>query len=92
MFPVPELVGISTLRLKQNEILNKLSEGPVVLTQRSQAVAVIISPEQWNRLVGEPEDLRDILAAREARADAEPSLNLDEYVAQRTQRVSRKAE
>jgi prevent-host-death family protein len=92
MFPIPELVGISDLRLRQNEILNKLSDGPVVLTQRSKAVAVIVSPEQWNQLVGELEDLRDILAAREARADAEPAWDLDEYIAQRPQRVSHKAE
>ncbi len=92
MFPIPELVGISDLRLRQNAILNKLSDGPVVLTQRSKAVAVIVSPEQWNQMVEELEDLRDILAAREARADSGPAWDLDEYTAQRPQRVSHKAE
>ena len=51
----------------------------VSLTQRSRAVAVLVSPEQWNELVAEMEDLQDILAAREARQDAAPGMDLDEY-------------
>ena len=84
---IPEIVGISDLRLRQGEILRKVHEGPVVLTQRARAVAVMVSPEQWNQLVAELEDLQDILAARESRADVEPSMDLEEYAARRAARV-----
>jgi len=92
MAVIPEIVGISDLRLRQGEVLNKLQQGPVVLTQHSRAVAVLVSPEQWNKLVEELEDLQDILAAHEAREDVEPSMELDQYAAMRAQRVSRQAE
>ncbi|MFQ5796297.1 MAG: type II toxin-antitoxin system Phd/YefM family antitoxin [Candidatus Bipolaricaulia bacterium] len=39
----------SKLRQTQNEVLEKLSEGPVVLTQHGEATAVLVDPEQWNR-------------------------------------------
>jgi len=92
MSAVPEIVGISDLRLRQSEVLHKLAQGPVVLTQHSRAVAVLVSPEQWNQLVAELEELQDILAAREAREDVEPSMELDEYATLRAGRVPRQTE
>jgi antitoxin Phd len=89
---MPELIGISELRLRQNEVLGKLHAGPVLLTQRSRAVAVLVSPKQWNELMEELEDLQDIIAAKEARAEAEPSMGLEEYARLRSQHVSRQAE
>jgi prevent-host-death family protein len=48
MTSIPELLPISELRLHQNEVLNRLKDGPVVLTQHSRAAAVLVSVEQWN--------------------------------------------
>src|SRR5215213_6635668 len=45
---IPELLPISELRLHQNEVLGRLKDGPVVLTQHSRAAAVLVSVEQWN--------------------------------------------
>jgi len=45
---IPELLPISELRLHQNEVLDRLKNGPVVLTQHSRAAAVLISVDQWN--------------------------------------------
>ena len=65
---VPELVPISGLRTRQNEILDQLADRPVVLTQHGRAAAVLVSPEQWNLLVEMVEDLTDALDALEMRA------------------------
>ena len=59
MAAVPEIYGVSDLRVRQNEILAKLREGPVVLTQRTRAVAVMLSPERWNELLEELDNLQD---------------------------------
>ena len=67
MHVIPKLVPISKLRLTQNEVLKQLSEGPVVLTQRGEAVAVLVDPEQWNRLVEELELWRDSYEVLEAK-------------------------
>ena len=65
---IPELVPISGLRTRQNEILDQLAGKPVVLTQHGRAAAVLVSPEQWNLLVEMVEDLTDALDALEMRA------------------------
>jgi prevent-host-death family protein len=48
MSSIPELLPISQLRLHQNEVLSRLKDGPVVLTQHSRAAAVLVSVDQWN--------------------------------------------
>ncbi len=60
---IPDLVPISQLRLRQNQILASLSKGPIVLTQRGVAGAVLVSPQQWNCLIRELDGLSDALAA-----------------------------
>ena len=66
MSAVPVTIPISDLRARQNDVLSGLSQGPVVLTQHGRAAAVMVSPERWNRLLEELEDLRDTIAAVEA--------------------------
>ncbi len=63
---IPELVPISELRLRQSELLSRLGQGPVVLTQRGRAAVVLVEPDYWNQIVEELEDLRDALDAIEA--------------------------
>ena len=48
METVPELLPISELRLRQNAVLARLKDGPVVLTQHSKAAAVLVSVDNWN--------------------------------------------
>ena len=67
MQTIPELMPISRLRQTQNEILKKLPESPVVLTQHGRAVAVLVDPEMWNDLVAELETWQDSFAALEAK-------------------------
>jgi prevent-host-death family protein len=63
--PVPELVPISKLRLTQNEVLGKLSQSPVVLTQHGEAAAVLVDPRMWNDLLEELETWQDSFDALE---------------------------
>jgi prevent-host-death family protein len=58
---VPELVPISEIRKRQNEILIQLKDSPVILTQRGRAAAVMVSPQEWNRLVNKLKDLEEAL-------------------------------
>ncbi len=67
MQSIPELIPISMLRQTQNDILGKLSEAPVVLTQHGRAVAVLADPDMWNELIEELETWQDSFAALEAK-------------------------
>lgn len=71
---IPDLVPISTIRQRQNEILANLAHGPIVLTQRGHAAAILVGPDQWNQIVEELESLRDsldVMALRERIAAGE---------------------
>jgi prevent-host-death family protein len=50
MGAVPELIPISELRARQSEILLGLKKRPAILTQHGRAAAVLVNPEQWDRL------------------------------------------
>jgi prevent-host-death family protein len=82
---VPELMPISELRLRQSEVLGRLPAGPVILTQHGRAAAVLVSPEQWNRIIAELEELQDANDASAARL--EPTNDFDGYLAGRVDRV-----
>jgi len=83
MATVPYTVPISDLRARQGEILRALADEQVVLTHHGRAAAVMVSPDRWNQLIRELEDLQDALDAVEARRDAEPAVSLDDYLARR---------
>jgi prevent-host-death family protein len=87
MAAIPGICGVSDLRTRKSEILSKLRDGPVVLTQHARAVGVLVSPGKWNQLIEELENLQDALAALEARQDAEPSVELEQYAATRSRHV-----
>ena len=63
---IPELIPISEIRQRQNEILASLRNGPIVLTQHGRAAAVLLTPGEYNRLVAALEDLEDARDAAEA--------------------------
>ena len=65
MDKVLELIPISRLRQEQNEILERLAEGQVVLTQYGDAAAVLVDPEQWNQMIEELETWMDSFDALE---------------------------
>jgi PHD/YefM family antitoxin component YafN of YafNO toxin-antitoxin module len=69
MGAVPELIPISELRARQNEILIGLKKRPAILTQHGRAAAVLVNPEQWDRLFARLRALEEALEqAEDARA------------------------
>jgi prevent-host-death family protein len=88
---LPDVIPISELRLQQNKLLRSLSDKPVLLTQHGRAVAVLLRPDFYNRLVEQIEDLQLALDAIEARHDTEPLIDFEEYLVQRGENVSSSA-
>lgn len=68
--PLPKIIGVSELRLRQREILEQISDGPIVLSQRSQPLAVLVDVALWNRLLKELDILRDAQSTSEPQAEA----------------------
>ena len=66
MNSIPEFVPISDLRTHQGEILEKIKESPIVLAQRSKAVAVLVDPARWNKLMTRLEDQDEAIAVLQA--------------------------
>ncbi len=47
---VIEVVPISDLRHRQNEVMAHLNKGPVILTQHGRGTAVLVSMQQWQEI------------------------------------------
>lgn len=84
MIKLPQIESITTLK-NYETILSKLSVGPVVLTQNSKTVAVLVDAEEWQRSAERLERLEraEILRRRiaEAHEDLAACQTLDEFVA-----------
>ncbi|MFN8491322.1 MAG: type II toxin-antitoxin system Phd/YefM family antitoxin [Caldilineaceae bacterium] len=73
--PIPQTVPISELRRQQDKILKMAEAAPVVLMSRSEPAGVLVSPQEWNRLVNRLKQLEALQEARRnlARNDANNS-------------------
>jgi prevent-host-death family protein len=57
------IASISDMRIRQADIIEKATQGPVVLVERgSKPALVVVSPELWNALTERLEYLEDIAA------------------------------
>ena len=65
MNEVPQIAPVSDMHHKQNEILAMMDKAPVVLAQRSKPRAVLVSVEQWNRLITELRRARLLIKAQQ---------------------------
>lgn len=68
-----QIIGVAELRARLAEVLNELRRrgGPLYLTQRGRARAVLLAEGEYRRLIEELEDLSDaleVLKSRERRA------------------------
>ena len=54
-----EVVPISDLRHRPNEIIGSLAKGPVILTQRGRGTAVLMSIDGWKALLHQVEELTE---------------------------------
>jgi PHD/YefM family antitoxin component YafN of YafNO toxin-antitoxin module len=67
MNSVLELAPISHLRHEPTKTLKLLAKGPVVLTQRGRAAAVLVNPDEWNRLIKDLDEALDTIATLKAK-------------------------
>ena len=65
--------SISEFRNNYHPVLKKLADGPVLLIQRSSLAAIMVSPELWNAIARELEELRDLVDVLEAKLAATPA-------------------
>jgi len=66
--------SVSGFRDQYDAVLKKLSDGPVLLLQRSHLAAVLVSPEEWNRIAAKLkrlEQLELLAKAKEIKARVE---------------------
>lgn len=66
---VQQIVPISEMKLNQPQVLDLLGAGPVVLANRSRPAAVLVSIEQWDKLIERLEDQSDIIDALQMKLD-----------------------
>lgn len=90
MHLIPQTLPISDLRFKQNETLEGLEDGPVLLTKQGKAAAMLVSPTQWNQLIEIIEDLQLALDAIEVQStNIEPIVSLSDYLTARGEEHAR---
>lgn len=66
MLQLMKTAPVSDMNRRAKEVLAMLENGPVALLQRSEPVAVMVQPTEWNKLLQELEDLQDVVAAYRA--------------------------
>lgn len=86
-FAIPQIEPISRFARDTRLMLQKISEGgPVYLTQRSQAVAVMLSMSEWKTLETRVNQLewreRARQAAHSARGRNEPDLSFEQFMSE----------
>jgi prevent-host-death family protein len=69
MYPLPQAAPISDMRNHQPEILDMAKSGPVMLTSRGRAAAVLLSPEKWNEIALRLRNLELLLEAKRIEAE-----------------------
>ena len=61
-----QIVPISDFHIHQSDVLDKLPNGPVYLTQRSKPAAVLLSTNLWDQLLDRLENHDDLIDALKA--------------------------
>lgn len=66
MTTTEQIVPVSDFRIHQSEVLDKLMNGPVYLTQRSKPAAVLLSATLWDQLLNRLENQEDLIGSLKA--------------------------
>jgi PHD/YefM family antitoxin component YafN of YafNO toxin-antitoxin module len=66
---IPKIIPVTDLRMKHIEVFGMLDNGPVILAQRSRPAAVLVSVQQWDRLMERLEDQDDLIEVLQAELD-----------------------
>lgn len=62
----PQILPITDMRYRHTEVMAKLANGPVFLTRHGTGEAVLLSTEQWDKLMAYLDERTDIIDVLEA--------------------------
>ena len=71
MDKLPQLASVSDIRHRHLNVIERTKNGPVVIANRAQPVAVMVSPEEWNKIAEQLEDLDATVSALQAELEIE---------------------
>ncbi len=71
MQAVPQITPFSDMHHRQQEVLAMMDKAPVILAEESKPRAVLVSVEQWNRIVEEVKRSRQLAEAKRASAESD---------------------
>ena len=71
MQKIPQIAPVSDMHHRQKEVFAMMDNAPVILAQRSKPRAVLVSIEQWNRLVEEVKRSHQLAEAKRASAESD---------------------
>ena len=74
-------IGVSEARARLPELLDVARSEPVMLERRGEPAGVIVSPEQYERLVNALEEQEDIAAFDAALEESAPNIPWDQVKA-----------
>ncbi|QHB37880.1 RelB-like antitoxin [Gordonia phage Opie] len=72
--------SIREAKAKLSEVIRDAADEPTVISNHGKPAAFVLSPERYEGLLEEIEDLRDRLAVHESRG--EPTMSFDKLVAE----------
>ena len=78
MQAIPQIEPVTRLQREWRSLFDKLSSGPVVLSNQGRAAAVLVSVDEWNRAAERQftqEDINALLAAQRAKEAGGPRIS-----------------
>lgn len=99
MQPALDVIPLSELISNTNKVIQKLAQRPMLLTQNGRPVAVLVSPEEWNRreeLLAERRftevEMRALAKAYQKMAGEMETVTMEEHKARMAERYSHVAD
>lgn len=93
MQTVLEAIPITEFKTGPNQIIEKVAQQPLLLTQHGRSVAVIVSPQEWNKIAAQlaerkfsQAEVEAIIEAYRQRDDEENTTTLAEHKARMAER------
>ena len=74
---IPQTEPISNFKNDQTGVLHKIKNGPVVLIQYSKPAAVLVDPQQWNRMLNRLQEFERAAMIRQRVVDAHANPGTD---------------
>jgi prevent-host-death family protein len=68
--PAPQILPVSDMRNRHNEVMDKLTNGPVFLTRHGTGEAVLLSMKQWESILASLDEQADVIDLLEAQLEA----------------------